>query len=623
MPFGRKACPAQAESAPRKFEWSAPIQDDLSLNPRLIARLESCSGGVLRLETTAHLGRYVVANRRIEAGEVVLSDPGFAAVPFVYLDCGYCMRPLSQENPGERCDGCHTSFCSTTCAENARMLHAGECQALAALRAVKDRLRSGAPEALRWAVDARLVIRILAHRAMECQLGSAGEDKTLWTDVQMMAANEDVLEASGSSGKEVSRMYASDANVIFDLLPPALVQDLALADVKKLLLRIRFNSVTIQEGYPPLTRGKGLYPIMALLNHSCDHNSIYTFPLCGTPVDTNTRLGRTASFQEIRAIRTIEEGEQVCASYIDRFQARRARLRVLNGCYLFKCTCTRCSDSATRAKDFKGHDLSTHAYPMASADGIMCALHCSGVLAHVEEAGASLADASTDGCKGLIFFPQHRLGMNLISRPTFGGVDSDLRVTCDSCGKTHDVVELEKIELQADKTLKQIIAAWESDATQAQEQLQSFLETPGLHSHHYLVMQAHEALANTWHKLARPREEAEAIINQLGILLAWECMPRLQDNEALLRAVSEKAYPKMGELFAKAGALLLRCEMKMMQGGSVVGNDDKQAQHDSISLLMCGWACFKTCFGEGSLAARRVLSILERARLENQSSLPS
>ena len=372
---------------------------------------------------------FASACRRIEAGEVVLRDAGYGVVPWQETDCGHCLLAVPDAG-GLCCEGCEARFCSSACMQAQRSVHEAECPALHALQSARDQLRCGTPDGLKNAVDARLVIRILALRAAEAE--AVGEaDKCTWVDVQALACCTDQLNAAGSSGLQVIRLYAAEAELIFKTLSPALAVGLTCADVKGLLLRIRFNCTQISQGFPAVLRGKGLYPMMAMLNHACNFNVHHSFPQCGAGY---LGAGTASPFVlESRAIRTIEEGDEVSGSYIDTFQSRRQRAYLLQGGYIFQCACARCVDQDPFCPSLS-----------VSADEMMCSLYC----------GAN--------CPGLVLLPRERLSKSLPRE------DPHLKTKCTSCDALHDVGGLELIELFAEEKLLQCIQEAE--------------QNPGLHT---------------------------------------------------------------------------------------------------------------------------------------------
>jgi SET and MYND domain-containing protein 4 len=78
--------------------------------------------------------------------------------------------------------------------------------------------------------------------------------------------------------------------------------------------------------------GRGFFPTMALLNHSCDANTTRVFHL-----DT----------QVVRAARPIKKGDQIFAGYGPDYggMERVQRQKVLLGKFFFRCLCEACENS--------------------------------------------------------------------------------------------------------------------------------------------------------------------------------------------------------------------------------------------------------------------------------------
>lgn len=99
-------------------------------------------------------------------------------------------------------------------------------------------------------------------------------------------------------------------------------------EIMELLCRVSCNAYEMADadlrGY-----GAGLYPLAALINHSCSPNCCQTF--C------------TGGAIEVRAMRDIEEGEEATISYVDVAQHMSIRKQELLTRFLFDCTCKSCT----------------------------------------------------------------------------------------------------------------------------------------------------------------------------------------------------------------------------------------------------------------------------------------
>lgn len=85
------------------------------------------------------------------------------------------------------------------------------------------------------------------------------------------------------------------------------------------------------------TEGSGLYQLQSSSNHSCSPNAESTFPY------GNHRI-------QLKAIKTIMPGEEICISYLDECslqRSRHSRQKELAQNYLFVCWCERCTSQAS------------------------------------------------------------------------------------------------------------------------------------------------------------------------------------------------------------------------------------------------------------------------------------
>merc|ERR1712137_1078924 len=80
--------------------------------------------------------------------------------------------------------------------------------------------------------------------------------------------------------------------------------------------------------------GTAVYPVGALLNHSCSPNCVITYHY-----DTKQHH----FVQHIRALRTLQPNEELTHSYIDTAMSTPERRRRLYRQFNFLCSCSRCS----------------------------------------------------------------------------------------------------------------------------------------------------------------------------------------------------------------------------------------------------------------------------------------
>ena len=83
-------------------------------------------------------------------------------------------------------------------------------------------------------------------------------------------------------------------------------------------------SITNDEG---LEIGVGLFPQLSMMNHSCAPNAILYF---------------NQSQAQVKALRKIEKGEEICISYVDLTLGKKDRRALLRHQYFFDCSCPCC-----------------------------------------------------------------------------------------------------------------------------------------------------------------------------------------------------------------------------------------------------------------------------------------
>lgn len=79
-----------------------------------------------------------------------------------------------------------------------------------------------------------------------------------------------------------------------------------------------------------------LHPYAALINHSCDYNSV---------------VGFDGDELFVKAVRPIKKGEQILISYIDASGPYKVRRKELSNRYFFDCQCSKCSKGTDTPED--------------------------------------------------------------------------------------------------------------------------------------------------------------------------------------------------------------------------------------------------------------------------------
>merc|ERR1740123_2407927 len=102
-----------------------------------------------------------------------------------------------------------------------------------------------------------------------------------------------------------------------------------LEQINVILSQFMTNAITIYDD-EFVSMGIGLFPLLAMLNHSCSPNAFVSF----------NHLTKSA---EIRSLCEIRQGEQLFISYSDITMPKRMRKQELMRAYHFDCNCSVCT----------------------------------------------------------------------------------------------------------------------------------------------------------------------------------------------------------------------------------------------------------------------------------------
>ena len=101
----------KSSQAARKEE---PSSKAAFVSDRLKLLVSQSSAGSLRVESDKLQGRYIVADRNFNPGEVLMTAQYFATVP-VHSSTDLCTRCLSHCRKVKHCQRCAAVFCSEDC----------------------------------------------------------------------------------------------------------------------------------------------------------------------------------------------------------------------------------------------------------------------------------------------------------------------------------------------------------------------------------------------------------------------------------------------------------------------------------------------------------------------------
>jgi len=270
----------------------------------------------------------VLAQRDIAAGEILFIDRTTTGVTMIVEGrCSLCCAVTTKLSE-VRCPGCTKHFCSADCLASATMAgHLATC------------IRRGKPvkytafekESLKQfsrTVRAKLLLRYLefvvqhmktvnSERLHPLQILPMMRLTPKYTGLEIVPFNlvDDIItpiDMLQSLGIDIFAEHGYDTWVLFTM-------------------RLRLNNNVVGINLPSHDYIYGVFPMMAILNHSCDPSVIYS------------KEGKDATIT-VKAVRDIAMGEEVFTSYLSEpqelsLEERRAALMAWFGT---ACRCNRC-----------------------------------------------------------------------------------------------------------------------------------------------------------------------------------------------------------------------------------------------------------------------------------------
>ncbi|KAJ3412292.1 hypothetical protein HDV05_001003 [Chytridiales sp. JEL 0842] len=331
----------------------------------------------VKLASSKSKGRHLVSTSDLPAGSTVLTEiPTSWTLLKGAVDelCGCCLGPLPvndqqrQQQEGEEgdgfklagagagskkkgvvCKGCikQMYYCSDKCMKLDEKRHGLECRILRDLPGIT------AMHKVDYGLF-RLVLSLLVRRALE-QQQQQQQQEVVW-ELQTVFGPEKkptpfscVMDLLSHKSYMSPPWLSAVQNGAEDLcthlsttpnLHP-LLQQITPTEIIQLACRINSNSHSLTDptSNTPTPVGVGMFPLVAMLNHSCRPNCVYVASEYGE--------------MHVRTLRDVEEGEELCVSYVDLCASREERREKLLRGKHFWCTCERCepTDSEERGWD--------------------------------------------------------------------------------------------------------------------------------------------------------------------------------------------------------------------------------------------------------------------------------
>lgn len=310
------------------------------------------------------MGTGLFASSDIATGQDVL----YIKVPFVaVLDtarledtCSGCFGKKQFENDQielKGCTGCQVvRYCDKACqAKDWKFAHSLECPIF---RKLRPRILPN---------NARAVLRMVLRYGRQKY-----DEQDLAIFFQLETHIQEIRERNEDQWNRISL----SAKAIKEYSGTAMQEELISAVGAKLDL----NSFNLTNAlYDRI--GLYLHPYVALINHSCDYNSVFGF-------DGDELF--------VKAIRPIKKGDQIFISYVDVTNPYKIRQKELSDRYFFTCQCSQCKrgidtpqdafltsaskdSSALEAAEEKAYRLmesvDVDVEPLQTVDQLMSAMH--------------------------------------------------------------------------------------------------------------------------------------------------------------------------------------------------------------------------------------------------------
>eukprot|EP00210_Caulerpa_lentillifera_P006017 g5751.t1 len=263
----------------------------------------------VRLDSSPTKGRFLVATRHFSPGDVVVSQLPYAAVLFsehISKFCNYCFQR------GENLRRCSRSKFAHYCSKEHQLKdwkdgYKYECEFL----------QQCAPR--RPPESTRLAARVVWKRKRELETGVDHSDQwNTYHGVDLLNDHfddlpSDRLQAFAEMGYFISKLCPNLPEGGFAL------NETIEKSLARLIAKFAFNNHTISSS-SETSLGCGVYPLLAMVNHSSWPNCIQRF---------NNKLC------EFRAISPIKSGDEITITYVDLASTTIERRDILKEAYLF------------------------------------------------------------------------------------------------------------------------------------------------------------------------------------------------------------------------------------------------------------------------------------------------
>ncbi|XP_060934633.1 histone-lysine N-methyltransferase SMYD1a [Limanda limanda] len=262
-------------------------------------------------------GRGLEATKELSPGEVVFTEPSFAAVVFDSFFSQVCHGCFRRRADLLRCAQCRFAhYCDRTCQTASWDEHKQECAAIRKMgKAPGEHVRLAAR--VLWRIHKTKGVasdsQLVSVEQLEEHVAELPE-----AELQQLQADVSTFSQFWSQKKKHS---AEDISHIFGI--------------------IKCNGFTLSDQRGLQAVGVGLFPNLCLVNHDC-------WPNCTVILNHGNQSALSSALHsqrriELRALERIPEGAELSVSYVDFLSLSAERQKQLKESFHFECTCEHCS----------------------------------------------------------------------------------------------------------------------------------------------------------------------------------------------------------------------------------------------------------------------------------------
>lgn len=279
------------------------------------------------IEQTPQLGRFLVATRDIQPGDLILTELPLVFGPRPYpieegpVPCVGCSKLVPPDTPA-RCQNCGWQICDPSCIGIRNPLgHGQECPVLClrrhtSIENIHDYFRHDALLALRCLLLQRQGTKKWKQLfEMETHFDKRGKGTEIYKTMNDRVVSY-LTETFLKPLKEFEER--TKQQILHDVSEESIQRICGILDINALETNVEMSA---------------LYPITCIMEHNCIPNTIHYF-------SEDVDLYRIT----VKAACSIKKGEHITTMYTHALWGTQARREHLKETKYFDCTCKRCSD---------------------------------------------------------------------------------------------------------------------------------------------------------------------------------------------------------------------------------------------------------------------------------------